>query len=139
MKKVLYILASALLLTACEDFYLNHQLGYEPSIDDVRNFAYTLTDADYASIASNPTNAATALAMGKFEGDSSVYARLQNLKSDKCFADTLIAPEVFIPAFMTAKYPHLSEGTLCEVSYRITADMPIYYADFKASQCIFLR
>lgn len=106
-------------------------MGYEPSISDVRNFTYTLTDADYATIASNPTNIQTALAMGQFEGDSSIYARLQNLKNDKYFADTLIAPELFIPAFMTAKYPHLSDGTMCEVSYRITADMPIYYADFK--------
>ena len=122
MKKVLYILTCTLLFSACENFYLNNQLGFEPTIEDVRNFAYTLTEADYASIASNPTNIATTLAMGKNEKDSSIYTRLQNLKTTKYFADTLIAPELFIPAFMTAKYPHLSEGTICEVTYRITAD-----------------
>jgi hypothetical protein len=90
-----------------------------------------LTEADYASIASNPTNIATTLAMGKNEKDSSIYTRLQNLKTTKYFADTLIAPELFIPAFMTAKYPHLSEGTICEVTYRITADMPIYFGEFQ--------
>lgn len=131
MKKVLYILTCTLLFSACENFYLNNQLGFEPTIEDVRNFAYTLTEADYASIASNPTNIATTLAMGKNEKDSSIYTRLQNLKTTKYFADTLIAPELFIPAFMTAKYPHLSEGTICEVTYRITADMPIYFAEFK--------
>lgn len=131
MKKVLYIFTCVLLFTACENFYLENQLGYEPSIEDVRNFAYTLTEADYASIASNPTNIATAISMGSFENDSSVYARLQNLKTDKYFADTLIAPELFIPAFMAARYPNLSEGTICEVTYRITADMPIYFSDFK--------
>jgi hypothetical protein len=131
MKKVLYILTCTLLFSACENFYLNNQLGFEPTIEDVRNFAYTLTEADYASIASNPTNIATTLAMGKYENDSSIYTRLQNLKTTKYFADTLIAPELFIPAFMTAKYPHLSEGTICEVTYRITADMPIYFGEFQ--------
>ena len=131
MKKVLYILTCTLLFSACENFYLNNQLGFEPTIEDVRNFAYTLTEADYASIASNPTNIATTLAMGRYENDSSIYTRLQNLKTTKYFADTLIAPELFIPAFMTAKYPHLSEGTICEVTYRITADMPIYFGEFQ--------
>lgn len=130
MKKALYILAAVLCFTACENFYLENQLGFETSITDVRNFSYTLTDADYGYIASNPTNIATALAMGNYENDSSVYSRLQNLKTDKYFADTLIAPEIFIPAFMAAKYPHLSEGTICEVTYRMTADMPIYFSEF---------
>lgn len=131
MKKIIYILLSALCLVSCENFYLEHQLGYEPSITVVRNFSYTLTDADYTTIANNKTNVQTALAMGTFDGDSSVYNRLKNLAADKYFADTLIAPEVFIPAFMAAKYPQYSEGTICEVSYRITADAPVYFADFK--------
>ena len=137
MKKIIFILTtSVLLFSACENFYLENQLGYEPTISDVRNFAYTLTEADYGSIASNPTNIATALAMGNFDNDSSIYQRLQNLKTDKYFADTLIAPELFIPAFMTAKYPHLSEGTVCDVTYRITADMPIYFAEFQTIRSV---
>ena len=136
MKKVLYILTCTLLFSACENFYLNNQLGFEPTIEDVRNFAYTLTEADYASIASNPTNIATTLAMGKYENDSSIYTRLQKLKTNKYFADTLISPELFIPAFMTAKYPHLSEGTVCEVTYRISADMPIYFTDFQTIRLV---
>lgn len=136
MKKIVYILTCVLLFSACENFYLENQLGYEPTIEDVRNFAYTLTEADYASIASNPTNVATALSMGSFENDSSVYVRLQNLKTDKYFADTLIAPELFIPAFMTARYPNLSEGTICEVTYRITADMPIYFSEFQTIRSV---
>lgn len=132
MKKILYSVVCALCLLSCENFYLDHQLHYEPSITVVRNFSYTLTDADYSAIASNKTNIQTALAMGNYEGDSSVYARLKKLETDKYFADTLIAPEVFIPAFMAAKYPQYSEGTMCEVVYKITADVPIYLADFKA-------
>ncbi|MCM1034051.1 MAG: DUF5017 domain-containing protein [Paludibacter sp.] len=131
MKKIIYIVLAALCLVSCENFFLEHQLNYEPSITVVRNFTYTLSEADYATIAANKTNIQTALAMGSFDGDSSVYNRLQNLATDKYFADTLIAPEVFIPAFMADRYPQYSEGTMCEVTYRITADAPIYYADFK--------
>lgn len=136
MKKILYFIACALILTSCEDFYLKNQMGYEPTITDVRNFEYTLVEADYASIASNATNQATALAMGAYDNDSSVYYRLQNLKTDKCFKDTLISPEKFIPAFLTAKYPNLSEGTLCDITYKIAADMPIYYDDFQTIRSV---
>ena len=131
MKKSILFAACMLALASCENFYLDNQLHYQPSITDVRNFTYTLTEADYGTIAANATNKATALAMGKFEGDSSVYTRLQNLATTKYFADTLIAPDLFIPAFMTAKYPNLSAGTICEVTYRITADMPVYFSEFR--------
>lgn len=131
MKKSILFAACILALASCENFYLDNQLHYQPSITDVRNFTYTLTEADYGTIAANATNKATALAMGKFEGDSSVYTRLQNLATTKYFADTLIAPDLFIPAFMTAKYPNLSAGTICEVTYRITADMPVYFSEFR--------
>lgn len=132
MKKLVYLLPIfALMLASCENFYLEKQLDYKSSITDVRNFAYTLTDADYSTIAKNATNVATALAMGETENDSSIYFRLQNLATDKYFADTLIAPETFIPAFLATKYPNLSSGTLCEVTYKLAADMPLVYSDFK--------
>lgn len=130
MKKILYIVVCALCLASCENFFLEHQLGYEPSITVVRNFTYTLTDADYGTIASNKTNVKTALNMGEYEGDSSVYYDLQKLSTGKYFAG-IIAPEVFLPAFMAAKYPQYSDGTMCEVTYRAASDVPSYFADFQ--------
>lgn len=131
MKKTLYIIALAFGLMSCENFFLEHQLGYEPSITVTRNFAYTLTDADYASIANNKTNEQTALSMGKYENDSSVYRTLKQLSTDKYFSDTLVTPELFIPAFMANKYPQYSDGTICEVTYRVVADPTLYAAEFK--------
>ena len=130
MKKILGSLLIAVALVSCDDFYLNHQLGGEPPITVVRNFTYTLSDADYSAVASNATNVATSLAMGKNETDSSVYNRLKQLGTDKYFSDTLITPELFLPAFMANKYPQLSSGTLCEVTYRTVADLPVYFSDF---------
>ena len=51
MKKVLFFLASALILASCENFYIDQNLGgsdYNPT--DVRTIDYTLTDADYKSM-----------------------------------------------------------------------------------------
>ena len=51
MKKVLFFLASALMLASCENFYIDKNLGgsdFTPT--DVRNIDYTLTDADYKAI-----------------------------------------------------------------------------------------
>ena len=132
MKRLIYILPLlSMLFLSCENYYLEHQLGYETTITDVRTFAYTLTDGDYSAIASNATNKATALTMGKDETDSTIYFLLQNLSTNKYFADTLIAPDVFIPAFLAAKYPQLSAGTLCDVTYRTVQDKPIYQNEFQ--------
>ncbi len=130
MKKILGLLSIALCFASCEDYYINHHLGGYPDITVVRNFAYTLSDADYSTVAANATNIATALSLGKYDGDSSVYNTLQTLGSNKYFSDTIIVPELVLPAFMAQKYPQMSEGTLCELTYRTTADLPIYFNDF---------
>lgn len=129
MKKTLYIIALAFGLMSCENFFLEHQLGYEPSITVTRNFAYTLTDADYASIANNKTNRNIAILMD--EDDSTYYFALQKLATQKYFTEK-IAPDQYIPAFFAQKYPQLSEGSMCEITYSIQADQPFYFADFKA-------
>lgn len=131
MKK-LYILPLLMLFFAsCENYYLEQQLGYQTTITDVRNFNYSLTAGDYSAIASNPTNIATALAMGTEEGDSSVYFLLRDLGTRKYFADTVIVPEIFIPAFLATKYPQLSNGTICEVTYNTLAEKPAYMNSFR--------
>ncbi len=130
MKKLFYILpVLALLFASCEDYYMENQLGYEPSIEDVRNFTYTLTDADYKAIANNATNKEMALALDPV--DSSYYAILEKVGSDKYFSDTIISADVYIPAFLIGLYPQLSKGTICEVFFNTLAEQPLYFADFK--------
>ncbi len=130
MKKLFYILPFvALLFASCENYYMEKQLGYEPTIEDVRNFSYTLTDADYSALANNPTNKATAIAQGEDETDSTYYNLLQEVGKQKYFTE-VIAPDVYIPAFMAQKYPQLSNGTICEVFYNVLAEKPLWYASF---------
>lgn len=134
MKKSFYILPIlAMALFSCQDYYLEKQLGYKTTIEDVRNFSYSLTPADYSSIASNATNKASALAMGEDETDSTFYFMLQEVGTNGYFtyADTLISPDLFVPAFLTQKFPQLSAGTLCEVTYKVVAESPAYYEQFK--------
>ncbi len=129
MKKLLYFLPLfALLFASCEDFYLKNQLGYETTIEDVRIFKYTLTDADYSTIANNLENQYRALQHDTI--DSVVLDQLLALKSNKYFGDSLITPGLYIPPFLAGKYPHLSYGTLCEVTYNVKAETPAYYAIF---------
>ncbi len=129
MKKLIYILPLfALLFASCEDFYMKNQLGYETTIEDVRIFKYTLTDADYGTIANNVENQYRALQHDTI--DSTVLDQLLALKSNKYFGDSLITPGLYIPPFLAGKYPHLSYGTLCEVTYNVKAETPSYYAIF---------
>ncbi len=126
MKKLIYILPIfALFFASCEDYYMEKQLGYETTIEDVRNFAYTLTDADYSAIASNPTNLKTAGALG--ESDSLALIDLGTLK----YFTEKVAPELYIPAFMAKKYPQLSNGTICEVVYKAEAEETAYAPFFR--------
>ncbi len=129
MKKLLYIFpVFALLIASCENYYMDHQLGFENTIDDVRNFTYTLTDADYKAIANNAKNIEMALALDPV--DSSFYATLQKVGSNKYFSDSIISADVYIPAFLSGLYPQLSKGTICEVFFNVLADQPLYFTDF---------
>lgn len=129
MKKILYILPIlALALASCGNYFDEKQLDNDHfEITDVKKFAYTLTDNDYPAIASNATNVATVLNMAE---DSSLLTILQAVGTNKYFSDTTVTPDLVIPAFMAKKYPYLSSGTTCEVTYNIVADQPLYYADF---------
>ncbi len=129
MKKLFYILPLvALLFASCENYYMEKQLGYETTIEDVRMFKYTLTEADYGTIASNPVNQQRALALEPV--DSTYLDWLNNLKSNKYFGDTVITPGLYIPPFLENKYPQLSNGTVCEVTYNVKGEEPAYYAPF---------
>ncbi len=129
MKKLIYFFPLfALLFASCEDFYMENQLGYETTIEDVRIFKYTLTDGDYGTIANNLENQFRALQHDTI--DSTVLDQLLALKNNKYFGDSLITPGLYIPPFLAGKYPHLSRGTVCEVTYNVKVEAPAYYAPF---------
>ena len=132
MKKVLFFLASVLMFASCENFYIDQNLGgsdYNPT--DVRTIDYTLTDADYKSIVSNKDNIALALAECTAE-DSSAYTAFLQIANDLAFNKVAVA-DVYVPAFLAAKFPQLSKGSLFNITYKTCEGAPAYLSTFAAT------
>ena len=132
MKKVLFFLASTLMLASCENYFIDKNLGgsdYNPT--DVRTVDYTLTDADYKNIVTNKSNIALALAECTPE-DSSVYTAFLQIATDLAFNKTAVA-DVYVPAFLTAKFPQFSKGSLFNITYKTCDGAPAYLSTFAAT------
>lgn len=128
MKKIFGLMILPLLAATagCEDFYSDKQLDYEHTITDVQSLSHTLETTDYAYIAGLETNKQLALQQ---DDDSTCYKALQALANTKCFSD-LVPAELFIPAFITEKYPQLSSGSLMRITHNTTRALPEYMQDF---------
>ena len=117
------------MLASCENFYIDQNLGgsdYNPT--DVRTIDYTLTDADYKTIVSNKDNIALALAECTPE-DSSAYTAFLQIADDLAFNKIAVA-DVYVPAFLGAKFPQLSKGSLFNITYKTCDGAPAYLKDF---------
>jgi hypothetical protein len=129
MKTVLFFLASVLVFASCENYYIDQNLGgsdFNPT--DVRTIDYTLTDADYKSIVSNKDNIALALAECTAE-DSSAYTAFLQIAIDMAFNKIAVA-DVYVPAFLGAKFPQLSKGSLFNITYNTCEGAPAYLTTF---------
>ena len=128
MKKVLFFLASALMLASCENYYIDKNLGgsdFTPS--DVRTIEYTLTDADYKAIGTNKVNKELSRQEGN---DSLAFDRIA-----KEFAFNAQAPaELYMPAFLAATFPQLNKGSLFNITYKNCEGAPAYLSTFAATQ-----
>ena len=86
INKWLYVSAALLMLAGCDDDWNEDKLdGFKrPDVTDIKNIEYTLTDADYKSIAGNKTNKALAEAEGMAD-------QLAKLTNNKYFTDEITA------------------------------------------------
>ena len=137
MKKVLFFLASVLMLASCENFYIDQNLGgsdYNPT--DVRTVDYTLTDADYKNIVSNNENIAIAEATLVADSlgvvDSTEYKAFLQIATDLAFNKVAVA-DVYVPAFLAAKFPQLSKGSMFNITYKTSEGAPAYLTTFAAT------
>ena len=138
MKKVLFFFASLLVLASCENFYIDKNLGgsdYDPT--DVRTIDYTLTDADYNSIVSNKDNIALALAECPVDEagnitDSAAYYAFLRIGEELAF-NKLAPADLYVPAFLAAKFPQLSKGSLFNITYKNSEGAPEYLKTFAAT------
>lgn len=119
--KPLIAAAAVLALAACDDNSWNEDYldGFTtPDNTDVQTVEYTLTDADYAAIASNSTNKALA-------GDE-LAAELANVGKLHRFTDKITA-EDYLPAFLAStsfSYFSLSDGSAVKVTYNVADALP---------------
>ncbi len=134
MKKSIYILAcSALMLSACTDFFDEHMLdNKDPQVTDVRTgMTYELTDDDYKQVANYQANIAKALALDPV--DSTGLAELKAIASEKSFTETASA-DMYVPALMTDKFPYLDNGTTCDVLYTMREGKSNRVKEFDGAQ-----
>ena len=163
MKKVLFFLASVLMLASCENFYIDQNLGgsdYTPT--DVRTVDYTLTDADYKNIVSNNENIALALKECAIDSiaddvimqlvdslvakdleievvlsrlgvvDATPYNAFLQIATDLAFNKVAVA-DVYVPAFLAAKFPQFSKGSMFNITYKTSEGAPAYLTTFAAT------
>ncbi len=122
IKNTLLAGAVALGMASCsENSWNDHLDGFQagPDFSNVQTLDYTLTDADYESIASNSANKAQAESAG-FADELAAVKSLHYLNGQ-------ITPANYIPNFLTDpnfKYFTLSQGSAINITYRIANDLP---------------
>ena len=128
LKTIFTVSLAALTLASCENFFDDKQIGNDYKPTDVRTIEYTLTADDYKSVTSNSKNQAAALALCTPE-DSSAYTSFLQIAKDKAFNDIATA-DLYLPAFIYAKFPQLSMGSICDVTDELVEGKPAYLNDF---------
>lgn len=126
MKKIVYALLCAGLLTACSDYNDNFEgLKKGPQPVDVKKLDYTLTAADYKAIADNATNKALAKAAGEEK-------ELAALAKTGKFTERITASE-YLPAFLAAKWFTADNSSAIHVTYeqKVTTGADAFVADFE--------
>lgn len=117
IKLALIFAAAALAGTGCtvddyNDAYLDG-FDSDQEVTDIQTMSYTLTDADYSSVANNTANKAIAEAAGP-----EAVEALAAVGTAKCFSEAAPA-ETYLPAFVSAGYnSYLSNGSTVTVTYR---------------------
>ena len=125
MKKILFFLASTLMLASCENYFIDKNLGGDEwTPTDVRTINYTLTDADYTTIVDNSTNQAIAL---ELEKDSAAYKKLMLVDSLKYFESDSVAA-YYLPAFIANKFSYLDAGSTVKLAFQMYNPAPEYMA-----------
>ena len=119
--KIGYVaLAVALLGASCDKNYYddNNFPGYKEGgkIVDVKTIEYTLTDNDYATIASNSTNKALAEEKG-------LSQELADVKKTHTLTD-LITPDDFLPAFISSTWATADDLSVALITYNKATALP---------------
>lgn len=125
----LYASTVLLMLAGCGDDWNEDKLdGFvdRPGATDVKNIEYTLTDADYKTIATNKTNKALAEAEGLAD-------ELSKLTSNKYFTDQISAAK-YVPAFLSEAYATADDKSAVKLTYNKLVGEPAYVTAIGAAK-----
>lgn len=126
-KKYLFCLATLTLgLMACENYFDEKYLDNgDPQISVVKTYDYTLTEADYKTIADNKTNKAYAASLDTIEGMTENQDALAQVGALHYFNEIATA-DMYVPVFIYNKYPQLDPGSVFNVTYNTEVERPDY-------------
>ena len=125
-KYIFGIAVVALGLTACENYFDEKYMGNgNPQISEVKTYDYTLTEADYTSIAANKTNVTYAKSLDTIPEQTTNQDALAQVGENLYFNEVASA-DMYVPAFIYSKYPHLDPGSTFNVTYKTWDGLPKY-------------
>ena len=132
-KSLLAVAVSATLVSCDENAWNDDLDGFkaeeEAPIANKQTVEYTLTDADYSTIASNSTNKSLAEAAGAADA-------LKAVGNAKSFSAQATAAE-YVPAFLAStNFPYftLTDGSAVKVTYRSSANLPAVLGEAAKAQ-----
>lgn len=136
MKKVYLFSIAALVLglTACDNYFDAKYLDNgDPQIVVVEAKECLLAAADYQSIANNSTNKKIAAELDSVNGLKNRYQKaLENVGKNLVF-NNYASADMYVPAFLNTKYPHLDPGSMINVVYLTDDGMPAYLLPYNAA------
>ena len=140
---ILLTIASALVLAGCQNFFDEVELdnkGYHPT--DVRtSMTYTLTDDDVAMIGKRCSYKGNDTVPSVYEQkalslcteeDSTAYQEWLKISQLKAFTEDA-SPDIYVPMFMSYKFPYLDAGTICNVTYPLYEGKSLRVQEFKSA------
>ena len=138
--KTKYILGAALVLgtlslcTSCENYFDEKYMDNgDPQIQVVKTYDYTLAAGEYKTIAENKTNKAYAVYMDSVNHLKNRYQKaLERVGQEGCFNNNASA-DMYVPAFIYAKYPQLDPGSIFNVTYLTDDGLPAYLLPYNAA------
>ena len=132
LKSLMAVAVTATMAGCDENAWNDHLDGFEDQndqpISNKQTVEYTLSDADYSTIASNSTNKALA-----GEAGAAALAAVGNQKSFSADATA----QAYVPAFLAStNFPYftLTDGSAVKVTFRSSANLPANLAEAAAAQ-----
>ncbi len=123
---IAFVLGTLSLCTSCENYFDKKYLDNgDPQISVVKTYDYTLEEADYVTIANNKTNKAYAESLDTIANRTPNQKALARVGENHCFNEVASA-DMYVPAFIYSKYPHLDPGSTFNVTYKTDEGLPAY-------------